>query len=391
MNRRQFLGAAAAGVASRVSLAEGIGDVLQTGIALRKIPCAVGVVATGTKILYSGAFGVRDDGGTPVKADSIFGIASMTKAITTVAAMQLVEQGKVKLDEPAGKYLPQLTKLEVLESFDAQGKPVLRPAKMPVTLKHLLTHTSGFCYDIWDEKMSRYTKQIAERAAVQPLMFEPGARWQYGQGVDWAGRVVEAISGMTLEDYFQAKIFRPLEMADTSYILPPAKFDRLVQTWNRDKGAELQPEPRVQPKPPKTYGGGGGLYSTAADYVKFMQMILGKGRGILRPATVASMQVNQIGPLTAGKMKSYNAAVSSDVDIQPGASEKWGLGFLINTSPYKGGRAAGSLAWAGLFNTFYWIDPKSDRCAVLLMQFLPFVDREAVGLLGDFERAVYGA
>jgi len=160
MNRRQFLGAAAAGVASRVSLAEGIGDVLQTGIALRKIPCAVGVVATGTKILYSGAFGVRDDGGTPVKADSIFGIASMTKAITTVAAMQLVEQGKVKLDEPAGKYLPQLTKLEVLESFDAQGKPVLRPAKMPVTLKHLLTHTSGFCYDIWDEKMSHTPSRL---------------------------------------------------------------------------------------------------------------------------------------------------------------------------------------------------------------------------------------
>jgi methyl acetate hydrolase len=178
-------------------------------------------------------------------------------------------------------------------------------------------------------------------------------------------------------------------MVDTSYILPPSKFDRLVQRWNRDKGPELQPGPRVQPQPPKAYNGGGGLYSTAADYVKFMQMILGKGRGTLRPATVASMEVNQIGSLTAGKMKSYNAALTSDVDVQPGASEKWGLGFLINTTAYKGGRAAGSLAWAGLYNTYYWIDPKSDRCAVLLMQFLPFVDREAVGLLGDFERAVY--
>jgi methyl acetate hydrolase len=201
MNRRQFLGAAAAAaIQARGVRADGIGDVLQTGIARRKIPCAVGMVASGTKTLYSGAFGVRDDGGTPVKVDSIFGIASMTKAITTVAAMQLVEQGKVKLDEPVSKYLPQLAKLEVLESFDAEGKPVLRPAKAAVTLKHLLTHTSGFCYDMWDEKMSRYAKQVANPAPVQPLMFEPGARWQYGQGLDWAGRLVEAISGMTLED-----------------------------------------------------------------------------------------------------------------------------------------------------------------------------------------------
>jgi methyl acetate hydrolase len=392
MNRRQFLGAAAAAaIQARQSRADGIGDVLQAGIARRKIPCAVGMVASGTKTLYSGAFGVRDDGGTPVKVDSIFGIASMTKAITTVAAMQLVEQGKVKLDEPAGKYLPQLAKLDVLESFDAQGKPVLRPAKTPVTLKHLLTHTSGFCYDMWDEKMSRYTKVAADSPVVGPLMFEPGARWQYGQGLDWAGRLVEAVSGMSLEDYFQAKICRPLEMADTSYILPPAKFDRMVQRWNRDKGPELQPTPRVQPQPPKAYNGGGGLYSTAADYVKFMQMILAKGRGILRPATVASMEVNQIGPLTAGKMKTSNPSLSSDVDIQPGFPEKWGLGFLINTTAYTGGRAAGSLAWAGLYNTFYWIDPKNNLCAVILMQFLPFVDREAVGMLNDFEHAVYAS
>ena len=407
MNRREFVTAAAGlGVQSRILWGDAaipkpdkIDDTLRSGIERRKIPAAVGMVATGGKILYTGAFGRRDAGGSAVTPDSIFAIASMTKAVTTVAAMQLVEQGKVKLDEPVSKYLPALEKLDVLEGFDESGrKPILRPAKTRITLKHLLTHTSGLCYDTWDEKMFRFASQAAgtSAAAVGPLMFEPGDRWQYGQGVDWAGRLVEKISGTSLEDYFQARVLGPLEMRDTSYVLPPSKFDRLVGRWNRDDGADLKPNPRTQPTPPKTFNGGGGLYSTAADYVRFMQMILRKGRGvnnavILQPKTVESMEVNQIGKAAAGKMRSYRPNSSSDVDIQPGATEKWGLGFLINTTAYTGGRAAGSLAWAGLYNTFYWIDPKNGICAVLLMQFLPFVDKEAVGLLNDFERAVYAS
>ena len=407
MNRREFVTAAAGlGVQSRILWGDAaiarpdkIDDTLRSGIQRRKIPAAVAMVATGDKSLYAGAFGRRDAEGTPVAADSIFAIASMTKAVTTVAAMQLVEQGKVKLDEPVSKYLPALERLDVLEGFDESGrKPVLRPAKTPITLKHLLTHTSGLCYDTWDEKMFRFASQAtaASAATVGPLMFEPGERWQYGQGVDWAGRLVEKISGMSLEDYFQARVLGPLEMRDTSYILPASKFERMVGRWNRDDGRELKPNPRNQPAPPKTFNGGGGLYSTAGDYVRFMQMILRKGRGvnnavILQPKTVESMEVNQIGKATAGKMRSYRPNSSSDVDIQPGATEKWGLGFLINTTAYTGGRAAGSLAWAGLYNTFYWIDPKSGICAGLLMQFLPFVDKEAVGLLNDFERAVYAS
>jgi CubicO group peptidase (beta-lactamase class C family) len=246
--------------------------------------------------------------------------------------------------------------------------------------------------------MSRFASQAGggSSPAVGPLMFEPGERWQYGQGCDWAGRLVEKISGKSLEDYFQTNILGPLEMRDTSYILAPSKFDRMVGRWNRDDGADLKPNPRTQPQPPKSFNGGGGLYSTAADYTRFMQMILRKGRGIndaviLQPKTVESMEVNQIGKATAGKMRTYRPTYSSDVDIQPGSTEKWGLGFLINTTPYAGGRAAGSLAWAGIYNTFYWIDPKNNVCAVLLMQFLPFVDKEAIGLLNDFERAVYAS
>jgi methyl acetate hydrolase len=402
MNRREFasaalgLGVQARGLwgDARIGSAGKIDETLRSGIARRKIPAAVGMAATEGKTLYTGAFGERDSG-TPVTADSIFAIASMTKAVTTVAALQLVEQGKVTLDEPVAKHLPQLEKLDVLDGFDAAGKPILRPAKIPITLKHLLTHTSGLCYDVWDGNMFRYAEQGGV-GTIGPLMFEPGARWQYGQGVDWAGRLVEKISGMSLEDYFQARILGPLEMRDTSYILPASKFDRMVTQWTRDNGGPLKQNERKLPAPPKTFNGGGGLYSTAADYTRFMQTILRKGRGpnqavILQPKTVESMAANQIGELTAGKMRSSRPNLSSDVDIQPGSTEKWGLGFLINTTAYKGGRAAGSQAWAGLFNTFFWIDPKNGICAVLLMQFLPFVDQEAVGMLDDFERAVYGS
>jgi methyl acetate hydrolase len=371
----------------------GIDETLRTGIARRKIPAAVGMVASGERILYSGAFGTRDTSGVPVAPDSIFNVASMTKAITTVAALQLVEQGKVKLEEPASRILPQLGKVEVLAGFDAEGKPKMRPVKIPVTLKHLLTHTSGICYDLWDADMFRYTSHT-KVGDVPPLMFEPGARWQYGMGIDWAGRVVEAVSGMNLEEYFQAKILRPLEMADTSYLVPASKAERVVSEYERQADGSLKQEPRVPPKAPNGFSGGGGLYSTTGDYVRFMQMILGKGQGInqariLEAKTVESMEVNQIGSATAGKMKSFHPNVSSDVDMQPGSTEKWGLGFLINTTAYEGGRSAGSLAWAGLYNTFYWIDPKRSLCAVLMMQFLPFVDKEAFGLLEEFERAVY--
>lgn len=395
--RREFAAglAVAAASAAEPLRSDHVDRVLRSGIAERKIPAAVGMAADGSTVLYSGAFGTRDSSGVPVHADSIFSIASMTKPVTTVAALQLVENREVGLEEPAAKYLPELAGVQVFEGFDKFGKPQLRPPHTPLTLHHLMTHTSGFCYDTWDGRMFEYTSHLkGPEPQVPPLMFDPGTRWQYGTGMDWAGQLVEAVSGMSLEEYFQTHILRPLEMHDTSYILPETKFERMVSIHERQRGGSLKQTPRVLPKPPKEFNGGGGLYSTAGDYVRFMQMILGKGRGrngaqILSAKTVAEMETNQIGAATAGKMKSYRPEISSDVDMQPGATEKWGFGFLINTAPYAGGRSAGSLAWAGLRNTFFWIDPRRNFCAVLLMQYLPFVDREAVGLLGDFERAVY--
>jgi CubicO group peptidase (beta-lactamase class C family) len=381
---------------SPASGASALDEELRRGIASRRIPAVVAGVATRRKTLYSGAFGTRDTSGVPVRPDSIFAIASMTKAITTTAALQLVEQGKLDLSEPVVKHLPQLANLEVLEGFDDAGKPSLRPLKTPITLRHLITHTSGFCYEMWDQQMFRYRSVYPAATSSQPgpLMFEPGTRWQYGEGLDWTGRLIEAVTGATLEDYFQEKILRPLGMNDTSYLLAEAKFDRLVSNYRRDSGGDLKQDKRQQPARPKEFNGGGGLYSTAADYLAFMRMILNHGAGpngarILRTETVDSMLTNQIGDLTAGKMKSYHPELSRDVDIQPGHAEKWTFGFLLNPTAYDNGRSAGSAAWAGFFNTFYWIDPKADRCGVILMQFLPFVDKEAVGLLNDFEKAVY--
>ena len=403
LNRREFSQLTLAlGVSARsLRGATGIDEVLRTGIQRRNIPAVTATVATAGKFTYRGAFGTRDAAsGIKVTPDSIFAIASMTKAVTSVAAMQLVEQGKVKLEEPLLKYIPEFAKLQVFDGYDSSGKPNLRPVRTPVTLQHLLTHTSGFCYDTWSEDMQKYEKAGGAApsgvAPLVPLMFEPGTRWQYGYGADWAGRLVEIVSGLTLEQYFQHNILQPLGMWDTSFILPAEKFERMVSRYDRQHDGSLKEQTRELPAPPAAFNGGGGLYSTASDYIRFAQMILRRGRAlngkqILQAKTVEQMSANHIGALTAGKMKSYTQERSSDVDVQPGATEKWGLGFLINTTPYAEGRSAGSLAWAGIWNTYYWIDPKRQICAVIMMQFLPFVDKEAVGLVGDFERAVYAA
>ena len=405
LTRRQFGGTLLAAQAAprlfgKSASAGAIDRVLSEGIQRRQIPCVTAMVASTDSILYSGAFGKRDSAsGVDVKPDSIFAIASMTKAITSVAAMQLVERGRLKLDEPVAKHLPELAKLDVLQGFDAAGKPVLRPATKPVTLRHLLTHTSGFAYPTWHEGMFKYTQATTPLppgvvAPLVPLMFEPGAAWQYGYSADWTGRLVEAVSGLNLEQYFQRNILQPLGMNDTSFIFPAEKFDRLVGRAQRQNGGPLQEVPRALPPKPAAFNGGGGLNSTAPDYIKFMQMILRYGRSgvreeILTAKSVEQMSINQIGGLSAGKLKTFMPNLSSDVDVHPGFIDKWGLGFLINTTAYPGGRSAGSLAWAGVYNTFYWIDQPRGLCAVIMMQFLPFVDKEAVGLLGDFERAAY--
>lgn len=361
---------------------------LRQSFSINRVPFAAAAIATPDKTLWSGGVG-------GVSPDSIFAIMSMTKAVTATAVLQLLEQGKVSLHVPASKYLPELAAPNVLTGFDGDGNPMLRPAAKPVTLHNLLTHTSGFVYDMWDQNLVRYNAIPAHQRPVAPVLaFEPGTRWHYGTGLDWVGRVVEAVSGQSLEDYCRQHILQRLGMPDTSFLCPPEKFDRLVTTSRRQSDGALKEEPRRQPPPPKSFNGGGGLFSTCTDYVKFMQMILHKGKGpggerILQEKTIALMSANQIGDLNAGRLKTARPAQTADVDLHPGFNDKWTYAFLMNPESYTGGRSAGSLAWAGLENTFYWIDPARSLCAVLMMQFYPFVDPAAVAVLNDFERAVY--
>lgn len=400
LNRRQFSAAALAfaSPARRLFAAPNIDEALRSSLQKRGIPGAVAIVANAGSITYSGAFGKRD-AASPVNltTGSIYRIASMTKAITTTAALQLVEQGKVTLDEPVSKHLPQLAKLEVLEGFDGAGKPMLRPAKTQIALKHLLTHTSGFAYANWNPTLAQYNRVTGNNAPptavapLIPLMFEPGTRWHYGPSVDWAGKLVEKISGLTLEQYFQRNILQPLGMKDTSFLVAPEKFDRLVSTYRRQPDGKLKEDPRTQPAVPAEFNGGGGLYSTAADYIRFTQMILRKGSSegkdqILKAKTVELMSANQIGAIPIERLKSTDPALTADLDVGPG--NKYTYGFLLNTLPELG-RPAGTLMWAGVENTFYWIDPKRPVCAVIMMQFFPFLDPQGAGMLEDFAKAVY--
>jgi CubicO group peptidase (beta-lactamase class C family) len=335
--------------------------------------------------------------------DSVFWIASMTKAVTAVAAMQLVEQGRLALDTPIGTVLPELADPRVLEGFDEAGAPLLRPAKAPITLRHLLTHTSGFCYDMWNAELLRYrnfAKLPSARSGkyagiLTPIMTDPGTRWEYGTSLDFAGRAVEAASGKTLEAYLRDHIFAPLDIVDTAFKIGPSQRQRLVSVHARGADGGLAPIAFEIEQEPEYHAGGGGLYGTASDYVKFMQMILNQGQGnghrLLKPETVALMGENHIGELNVTPMNSAIAFATNDIELFPGIDKKWGLSFLINTATTPEGRSPGSLAWAGLANTYYWIDPTRDLCGVILMQVLPFADPQCLDAFAAFERGVYQA
>jgi methyl acetate hydrolase len=366
------------------------------------VPGVVASAASEEGIVYEGAFGQRDIAAGPAMThDTIFRIASMTKAVTSVAAMQLVEQGRIGLDGPVGRFVPDLAAPQVLEGFDAAGAPRLRPARRPITLRHLLTHTAGFGYDWANADLRRYMETAktppfasGRLAALNlPLVFDPGERWEYGINTDWVGRIVEALSGMPLDLYFRDHITAPLGMADTGFQLSAEQSGRLVGVHRRKPDGTPEPFAVETPAAREFWSGGGGLHASARDYLTFLRMLMQGGRfdgaEILRPQTVAAMAENQIGPLAAGIIHSTMPERAHDFEPFPGMACKFGLGFLINTMPGPNGRNAGSLAWAGIYNSYYWLDPKARIAGVILTQLLPFADPRVLALLGAFERAVY--
>ena len=417
--RRQFLKTTAAltatasfgAVAGRAAAQGGptqsrsqIDAVLRRGVEGQEVPGVVAMAVNDKGVIYEGAFGTRDlASGPAMTLDTIFRLASMTKAVTSVAAMQLVEQGKLQLEQPIGNVLPELSAPQVLDGFDDAGAPRLRAAKRPITLRHLLTHTAGFGYEFDDPDLVRYVKasstpatSTGKLAALRlPLMFDPGDRWEYGISIDWVGRAIEAVSGQPLSVYFRDKIFAPLGMTDTEYAISSEQQSRLVQRHQRKADGSLEPMPPEKPPQREFWGGGGGLYSTGRDYLVFLQMLLHQGgfngTRLLRPETVALMAQNQIGDIDAGLWKTTNPQFTNDLDLFPGIPCKWGLGYMINTRPGPNGRSAGSLTWGGIYNTYYWLDPQKRVAGLILTQILPFADPAVLRLYGEFESGVYGA
>src|SRR5262245_4343531 len=374
-----------------------IDKVLADAVARGDVPGVVAMAVDRRGVIYQGAFGVADAStGRRLEIDALFRIASMTKAVTSVAAMQLVETGRLGLDDPADKYLPELAKLSMFEAFDSKtGAYKVKPATKPLTVRHLRTHTSGLGYNFTSPIVRDFKPRENENFTAGPLLFEPGEQWMYGTSTDWVGRLVERFSGRGLEEYFQQRIFGPLSMMDTSYNVAVGRRGRLVAVHRRQPDGKFAPDSVQPPVTVPRPIGGGGLASTAADYTKFLQMLLNggtlNGARVLRAETVELMGRNQIGDVSVRALKTAMPERSSDFTFVADGRDKWGLGFLISVDGQPGKRSPGSLSWGGMNHTYSWIVPTRGLAGVILMQFLPFADEKALGVYDAFERAVYRA
>jgi CubicO group peptidase (beta-lactamase class C family) len=377
--------------------------VLEAAVARQVAAGLVAAAADRDGIRFIGAAGRRDaSADIPMTQDTVFWIASMTKAVTAVAALQLVARGLLSLDAPLGGILPELAAPQVLEGFAADGGAILRPARVPITLRHLLTHTSGYSYDMCNPHLLRYIKDnnlpaIASRrrAALDlPLMFDPGTRWEYGIGIDWVGLAVEQVSGQTLGAYLQAHVFDPLGMLETSFAPAEPQRARLARMHVRDPRGLLHPIPFSRPSEGAEFEmGGGGLYGPMTDYIRFLRMLLHEGQfegaEILPRALAVEALRNHIAPLTVGALPSAIPALAESFELYPGHRKGWGLLGMINESPLPSGRAAGATAWAGLANTYWWVDRTRGLCGVIAAQLLPFADPRVLETLGEFEQALH--
>ena len=367
------------------------------------VPGVVAMATDRSTLIYEGAYGKRVQGQpAAMTADTVAWIASMTKALTAAGVMQLVEQGKLDLDAPAAKVVPDIAAAQVLEGFDAGGQPRTRAPKRAITLRHLLTHTAGFGYEIWSADIAKYqtAKNIpgittCQNAALRtPLLFDPGERWFYSIGIDWAGKMVETVSGMRLGAYLQQNVLAPLGMRSTGFKITPDMRGRLAKIHQRGDDDKLAPQMDLElPQEPEFDMGGGGLYGTAGDYLEFVRMILNRGKAngsqVLKPETVDLMSRNSMGDCRVTLLKTAAPPLSNDAEFFPGVPKAWGLSFQINLEKAPTGRPAGSLMWAGLANTYFWIDQATGIGGVYITQVLPFADKKSLPLYYDFESAFY--
>jgi methyl acetate hydrolase len=389
-------------MAETVRTTTGIDEVLQNAVARGDVPGVVAMAATDEGPIYEGAAGVREVGADdPISADTMLRIASMTKMVTTVSALQLVEQGKLDLDAPVETYRPEFAELQVLEGFDGDT-PKLRPPAGKATVRQLATHTSGLSYWFWNKDIDRYEQVTGVPNVLpgsmevfkSPLVADPGTTYEYGINTDWLGLVVEAVSGQSLADYIDEHIAGPLGMTNTTRRMSAEQRANSTPIHVRGEDGKWMATDIDWAQEPEFWGGGHFLYSTPRDYLRFQRMLLGggtlEGVQILKPATVEDAFRNHIGELSfPPHIDTAHPELSADADLGPGL--KFGLGLLVNETRAPGMRAAGSGAWAGLFNTHFWVDPKSRVTGSIFSQALPFIDPPILQMYVDFEAALYAS
>jgi methyl acetate hydrolase len=369
-----------------------------------RAPGVVAMITDGAANIYEGATGERMLGsGQPMTTDTVFALFSTTKAVTGTAILQCVEEGKLDLDTPARTYVPDIGKLEVLSGFDAAGKPQLRAPMRDITTRMLMLHTAGLGYEFFNTNYLRLTQEHGQQSVITcskvslmtPLLFDPGDKWEYGSNIDWCGQIVESIRGRRLGEVMKERIFSPLGMEDIGFSLTPSMRQRLAVIHQRGADGSLTPLPDLQlPPDPEVDMGGHGLYGSIGEYMKFIRMWLNDGAGphgrVLRNETVEAAVRNGLRADQAVVMlPGVIATLSNDAEFFPGLKKSWSYTFMVNDEQAPTGRPAGALGWAGLANTFYWIDRKNGFGGYWASQILPFGDPISFGGYLDFETAAY--
>jgi methyl acetate hydrolase len=381
-----------------------IDGILENVVAGGALPGVIAVVGDRNGTLYEGAFGrLSVEGEEPVRADTMLAIASMTKAITSVAALQLIEQGRLELEQTVASVLPAFGELQVLDGFDGETPRLRAPARQ-ATVRQLLTHTSGLGYWFGNADLLRYHELeglpdpiACKRTALDgvPLVGDPGVRWEYGTSTDWLGQVIEAVSSQDLDAYCKQHIFAPLGMTDTTFTPSEHQRERMMALHARSPDGGLALSSIELPRDPEFFSGGGGCYSTAGDYLRFMRALLRDGEldgeRILRPETVQLAFTDYLDGLPLPEvMRSALPELTNDVPALP-VPQGWGLGLNLLLQDIPGMRRAGTGSWAGLFNCYYWIDRATGVSVAIFTQLLPFFDARTVQSMLELNGAVFGA
>jgi methyl acetate hydrolase len=381
-----------AGTAMPATGTTAISAFLQAAVDKGQVPGMVALVVGRDGVIYHEAFGKQDVGrNVPMAKDTIFRIASMTKPVTSMGLMMLVEEGKVGLDDEASKWVPAMSGRQVLTDVDLKAETwKTRPATRPITIRQLLTHTSGIGYNWSDPGLALVQRKASPQEDALPLVHEPGEKFTYGSSTRVLGDVIEKVTGQRIDAYLQARILGPLGMRDTFFEVPKDRYPRVVTTHQKANGRFTEtPNPATIPT---SLRADGGLLSTAADYATFIRMMLNggqlAGKRILSERTVREVGRNHIGAVRVRQQPSANPGLSKPYPLGVG-TDTWGLGFQLAGRPAsRFDRSEGSMAWAGIFNTEFWIDPKREIGVILLMQTLPFYDDDAIAILRGFEQRV---